>query len=113
MEWQFGSTDHLKEYDGTVYQFERNTRNYVYSVQTPLGILTQEGYDARGNLQNSKKIPATGTGPSPTESATYPSTCANLVTCNEPISVTDANGNQSSFTYDPNHGGVLTVTEPV
>lgn len=32
--------------------------------------------------------------------------------CNKPIAQIDANGNQTDFTYDPAHGGVLTETGP-
>jgi hypothetical protein len=112
-ESQYGPTDSVNTYDGTVHSFERNTRNYIFSVQTVAGISRQEGYDGRGNLQSATETPISGSGLSPiTPSAVYPPTCTNIVTCNAPTSVTDANGNQSSFTYDPTHGGVLTVTGP-
>jgi hypothetical protein len=32
--------------------------------------------------------------------------------CNKPLSEIDANGNQTDFTYDQAHGGILTVTGP-
>src|SRR5581483_5214323 len=116
-EYKLGPTDGVSLYDGTSYQYERSTRNNISSVKTNSGILTQEGYDARGNLQGTTQTPnqnpiAGNWTPPLTLSAAYPSTCTNAVTCNKPTSVKDANGNQSSFTYDPTHGGVLTVTEP-
>jgi YD repeat-containing protein len=45
-------------------------------------------------------------------SKTFPSSCSNPVTCNEPTSATDANGNVATYTYDSAHGGVLTETSP-
>jgi hypothetical protein len=112
-ETQFGPVDQLTTYDGTVYSFERSTRNYLYSKQTPAGVQTVEGYDARGNLWNQTHTPISGSGLSAFgEAATYPSSCTNIVICNKPISFMDGNGNTTNVTYDPNHGGVLTVTGP-
>lgn len=44
--------------------------------------------------------------------ADYDVNCANPVTCNKPNWVRDANNNQTDFTYDSVHGGVLTETLP-
>lgn len=45
-------------------------------------------------------------------SANYDSSCTNPLTCNEPNSTTDGNGNTISYTYDPSNGEVATVTLP-
>lgn len=45
-------------------------------------------------------------------SASYDPVCSNLITCNRPNTTTDAKGNVTSYTYNPVHGGVLTVTGP-
>lgn len=112
-EYSFGPIDEVDVYDGTVYHYERDISNNLFTVRTKAGILTQEGYDVRANLQNSQKNPIAGSGLAPiVQSAIYPPTCTNAVTCNRPTSAQDANGNQYSFTYDPAHGGVLTVTGP-
>jgi len=58
-------------------------------------------YDARGNILSDGIT-----------SANYDATCANPVKCNKPNWVKDAAGNESDFTYDPVHGGVLTETRP-
>lgn len=46
----------------------------------------------------------------------YPSGCgtgpAQFRLCNKPLARIDANGNQTDYTYDPAHGGVLTETLP-
>lgn len=110
----WGPTEYISQYDGTVDHYERNTRNYVSTQQTPAGVLTGYFYDSRGNLTNLSKTPAAGSGLNPiVEQATYPdSTCTDIVICNKPISTQDANGNIWTFTYDPTHGGVLTQTGP-
>ena len=48
-----------------------------------------------------------------TDNKVYPSCWSNVVTCNKPTSVTDANGNVTTYSYDPTHGGLLTETLPV
>ncbi|SIO20845.1 YD repeat-containing protein [Parasphingorhabdus marina DSM 22363] len=57
-------------------------------------------YDSRGNLTQKTTYGKPGAGaPVLTETATYPATCDSTPTCNRPISVTDANGNVTNFTY--------------
>lgn len=69
--------------------------------------------DGRGNILQWTRKAKPGSGLADiVSSAAYPSTCANRRTCNKPTSVTDANGNITSFTYDAAHGGVLTETAP-
>lgn len=120
----FGPTDSIALYDGTIINFERNTHNDVYLVTTPVGIRTLYCYDMngstfRGNLwEKVETTPGTtitcGEAASTsviTESATYPTSCTNMDSCNKPTTVTDANGNVSTFTYD-SRGELLTVTGP-
>src|SRR5262249_46710603 len=101
-------------YDGTIEHFERNLRNNLYTHQTPAGINTIYGYSSPGgNLQAVTRNPAPGSNQNPIlQSAIYPQTCTNIITCNKPTSTTDANGNIANFTYDPVHGGTMTVTGP-
>lgn len=82
-------------------------------VVFPEGNSVRYTYDARGNVAETRtvsKIP--GTPPDIVTSALYPSTCLNPKTCNLPIWTRDAKGNQTDYTYDTTHGGVLTVTAP-
>ncbi|HYE28175.1 MAG TPA: hypothetical protein VEA61_08070 [Allosphingosinicella sp.] len=44
--------------------------------------------------------------------ATFDPVCSNLKTCNRPNTTRDAKGNTTTYTYDPAHGGVLTMTGP-
>lgn len=70
-------------------------------------------YDDRGNLTMTREKAKPGSGATDIVStAAYPSTCTNRKTCNQPTSVTDARGNVTTYTYDPAHGGVLTMTAP-
>jgi hypothetical protein len=119
-EMNFGPTDSVTLYDGTVAHFERSRQNLFYTQKTPNGLTSMYCYDLRGNLEQTYKFPSSGSatctgmlsGSVIQESAVYPTTCTDMVTCNKPTAITDANGNTSTFTYDPVHGGVLTVTGP-
>ncbi len=77
------------------------------------GDYTTYGYDNRGNVTSVTNTPKSGSGLSPTTIyAGYDATCSNLKTCNQPNWIQDAKGNQTDYTYDATHGGVLTVTLP-
>jgi YD repeat-containing protein len=80
----------------------------------PEGNTVTPDYNGRGVPSGSRisAKPGSGLAPIVLESQTFPATCANTATCNLPTSVTDANGNVTSFTYDSTHGGVLTRTSP-
>lgn len=101
--------------DGTKYFFDTSRMaNSVISVVHPEGDTTNYGYDSRNNVTSVTSTPKTGsTLPTVTlSSAGYDATCTNIVTCNKPNWVKDALGNQTDYTYDPVHGGVLTETQP-
>jgi RHS repeat-associated protein len=84
------------------------------TITAPEGNYTQYGYDARGNVTTVTAFAKPGSGlANIVTSAVYPTSCANVATCNQPTSVTDANGHTTSYTYDPVHGGVLTITQPL
>ncbi|HEX8644636.1 MAG TPA: RHS repeat-associated core domain-containing protein [Allosphingosinicella sp.] len=90
-------------YDGN----DRPTR-----TTAPEGNYVEQSYDARGNVIQTVAVPKGGVGPTIVTSASFDSTCSNPVTCNQPNSTTDARGSVTDYTYDPTHGGVLTVTAP-
>ncbi len=95
----------------TNYTYDANLR--LTSEAAPEGNATTYGYDSRGNVTTKTMIPKVGTGlPNIITSADYPATCANPVICNKPTWTKDGNGNQTDYTYDATHGGVLTVTAP-
>jgi len=67
-------------------------------------------YDARGNVT---RLVNSGAGMASRErTANYPAACTNPYTCNRPTWITDFDANKTDYTYDPAHGGVLTVTLP-
>jgi RHS repeat-associated protein len=77
------------------------------------GVTTTYTYDSRGNLtQTVTKDTANNAATQITTSAVYPTSCSNPKTCNKPTSTTDGNNNTTSYTYDPNSGGVATITYP-
>lgn len=94
--------------------------SYSYdSLVRPTRITFPEGnyvnytYDARGNVTEKREVAKPGSGAADlVTTAQYDASCSNTKTCNKPNSVTDPKGNTTSFTYDPAHGGLLTVTRP-
>ncbi|HEX5182072.1 MAG TPA: RHS repeat-associated core domain-containing protein [Allosphingosinicella sp.] len=104
-----GTLPHLNR--TTSYTYDTNGR--VTRITLPEGNYTNYTYDSRGNVTQTLTHAKTGSGLADiTTSAVYPSSCTNVLTCNEPTSTTDARGNETDYTYDPTHGGVLTVTLP-
>ncbi|KAK0341984.1 hypothetical protein LTR94_024141, partial [Friedmanniomyces endolithicus] len=96
------------------------TTSYMYDGQRRLQRVTQpEGdyaqltYDARGNVTQTLFVPKSGSGLSNIATyASYPSSCTNPKTCNQPITTTDARGGVTNYAYDSGHGGVTTITAP-
>lgn len=85
----------------------------VRSTTYPEGNRSEFTYDNRANLIQVRSAPKNGSVDLLlTHSAVYPFNCANRKTCNQPTSITDAKGNVTTYTYDPAHGGVLTMTAP-
>lgn len=95
------------------------TTSYVYSsnhltkVTYPEGNFDQYDYDARGNVIQKTRVAKPGSGfANIVTSANFDATCTNSKTCNQPNFTIDARGARTDYTYDPTHGGVLTVTGP-
>lgn len=94
----------------TSYTYDSQAR--ITQVASPNGTF-QYTYDARGNITQTRVVSTTpGTPADIVTSASYPSSCTNVKTCNEPDYTIDANGNQTDYTYDATHGSVLTETSP-
>lgn len=105
--------------------FDESGRRYLTNfnggvllfVKAPEGNEWETSINGRGMVVNNTFRPlkpgVTGYSNIVQDVREYPAgSCANRVTCNLPLTVTDANSNQSSFTYDQIHGGVLTETRP-
>lgn len=77
------------------------------------GSYTDITYDGRGNVTQVVQAPATGSGLSNiTTSASFPGSCSNMKTCNQPSSTTNALGYRTDYSYDSTHGGITTITLP-
>jgi RHS repeat-associated protein len=95
----------------TSYAYDANGR--LTQVTQPEGNITQLTLDGRGNAITTTKIAKNGSGlGNIITSASFDSTCTNVVKCNKPNSTTDAKGNVTNYSYDPTHGGVTAVTRP-
>lgn len=85
----------------------------VTSVTNPLGGKQLYEYDARGNITKTTKKANTGSSIADiVETASFPSSCDNMFTCNKPTSVTEVNGNTTQYSYSSDHGGLVSETLP-
>lgn len=113
-------TDQDGEGHVTTYSYDQFNR--LIRVIYPEGNAVAVVYENRANITALWSLPkgasataAPDTVPGATAiRAAYPAGCdaTNYKICNQPDWVRDARGNQTDFTYDPTHGGVLTVTKP-
>jgi RHS repeat-associated protein len=95
----------------TSYTYDGNGR--LTRVTDPEGNYVEYTLDGRGNAGTTTYKAKSGSGLSDiVTSATYPGSCANPKTCNKPSNSTDGRSKVTDYTYDPTHGGVLTVTGP-
>lgn len=95
----------------TTYQYDANGR--LTEATAPEGNKTVLAHDTRGNVTTRTSKAKVGSGLADiVTTASYPASCSSAITCNRPTWTKDAKGNQTDYTYDPTHGGVLTVTAP-
>ncbi|MEI6487000.1 MAG: RHS repeat-associated core domain-containing protein [Sphingomonadales bacterium] len=95
----------------TSYLYDANRR--LTRTTFPEGNYVQLTLDSRGNVTERRVFAKAGSGLADiVTTASYPSNCSNPLTCNQPTWTRDAKNNQTDYTYDPNHGGVLTATLP-
>jgi RHS repeat-associated protein len=79
----------------------------------PEGNYVQLTLDGRGNVTETRTVGKPGSGVTDiVTTAGYDASCGNSRTCNQPNWTRDAKNNQTDYTYDATHGGVLTVTLP-
>lgn len=82
-------------------------------VTEPEGDKTVLAYDGRGNVTSRTAKAKAGSGLADiVTTASFPSTCTNQLTCNQPTATQDAKGNQTDYTYDSASGLIATVTAP-
>ncbi len=95
--------------------YAHDDKGRVTSVKLSNGDVaeTRYSYDARGNVTETRRISVTPGNPGDiVTSSVYPAGCDNPKTCNKPVYTIDARGGRTDFSYDPNHGGITSVTQP-
>ncbi|MGD9584497.1 MAG: hypothetical protein AB7V26_12625 [Lysobacterales bacterium] len=97
---------------GKRYTFAQDKPNRLIQTQELSGATLAYTYDDRGNVLTIRNGASGDTTAPLLYSAGYPASCGNPVTCNQPLWTRDANGNQTDYSYDPTHGGALSVTGP-
>jgi YD repeat-containing protein len=104
--------DPLGNVTANAYDYRAGLGPVLTSVVQPEGNRIFYNYDARGNVTERRTVSKTpGTPADIVETAVYPATCANPLTCNSPTRTTDARGGVTDYTYDA-AGNLLTVTGP-
>lgn len=110
------AADRLKSFqdeNGDTVSYDYDTRGRLVNTYYPEGNIYRLSYDGRGNIYEERSISKTAGSPADiVKTSSYSATCANLVTCNRPISTTDANGKVTDYGYDPVHGGITSITAP-
>jgi len=82
----------------TKYEYDAGDR--LWKIVYPEQNYVTFSHDARGNILFKTEHPKPGSGLAPiTQSALYPTTCTNTITCNRPISVTDPLLGTTTFEY--------------
>jgi YD repeat-containing protein len=85
----------------------------ISQITYPEGNSTKYEYDGRGNVTKITRVAKSGSGLADIViTQSFDATCSNPKTCNRPNYSIDARGARTDYTYDPNHGGVLTITYP-
>ena len=87
---------------------------FPLSIQSPEGNMVSFAYTSGMAETTRTSAPKTGSGLTSivSEAKTYPSNCTNAKICNQPLTLTDAKGKVTYYTYDSAHGGILTETKP-
>jgi hypothetical protein len=100
--------------------FPINYDELPHSLTSPEGNTYQWQYTINGQVLSGRTIkakPGSGLPDIAAETRTFPTTgCTSTVftslSCNLPLTSTDAKGNTTTYTYDYTHGGVLTESKP-
>lgn len=93
--------------------FQYDTSSRLTRVTAPEGNYTTYTYDGRGNLTETRQVAKSGSGQADiVTSASYAASCSNALTCNRPLTTTDALGHVTDYEWSSTHGGLLSVTAP-
>ncbi|MBE1525981.1 RHS repeat-associated protein [Sphingopyxis sp. OAS728] len=95
----------------TSYSYDASSR--LVRMTFPEGNYIEYAYDARGNQTQMSRVAKPGSGTvTSVATAGFAGSCSNPIICNKPEWRRDEKGNQTDFTYDGSHGGLLTITQP-
>lgn len=104
--------------DTTTFQYTSDATvtgfGALNGITAPEGNRVRYVYDGQFNVIEKWADPKPGSGLTSTVmKASYNTTlCTSIRVCNRPDWIKDERDKQTDFTYDPAHGGVLTVTKP-
>ena len=105
--------DYIRDGLNRTTDFTYNSMARLTRVTEPEQNYVQYSYDARGNITQTRHVAKPGSGLADiVTSATYSPTCANPLTCNKPITTTDALLRVTNYEHDGNTGQVTSVTLP-
>lgn len=93
--------------------FQYDTSSRLTRMTAPEGNYTSFTYDGRGNLTETRQVAKSGSGQADiVTSSTFATTCSNALTCNQPLTTTDARGNVTDYEWSTTHGGLVSITAP-
>jgi hypothetical protein len=118
-----GKPQKFTDANGRVSNWQYDAFDRLTYFVPPEGVLGANGvptsgyvkydYDGRGNVVQTTRVAKSGSGlPNIITTAGFDANCANVKTCNKPNWTRDALGHQTDYTYDPNHGGLLSEMKP-
>ncbi|THD38313.1 MAG: hypothetical protein E7773_00740 [Sphingomonas sp.] len=107
-----GSPSYFKNENGKVYTPSYAGRTLL-STTSPEGNAVTFSYNAN-NVESKRTFAPKSAGLTNIDEGakTFPASCTNPVICNLPLTVTDAKGAVTAYSYDSTHGGVLTEIRP-
>ncbi len=87
--------------NGRTTTYGYDATGHLSQITAPEGNYVTYTYDARGNRTSTTATPKAGSGlPTIAASASYPTTCAGVKTCNKPTTTTDEAGNVTNHYYN-------------
>ncbi len=99
---------------GNDTSYEYNSDKTLDSITYPEGNKVELFYDNNGNLASKKVISKPGSSIADiTTIANYNLNSCIGLQCFRPTYTIDANGNRTDYTFDADHGGMLTKIEPI
>lgn len=103
----------IEEGDGSItsWSWYGHVRLRPRRITQPSGAYVEYTYDHRQNITGLIAGPASGGTPTQVLWG-YDAVCMNYLTCNKPNYRIDEMGRRTDYTYDPHHGGVLSVLDP-